>query len=276
MTLSHTEWSERQQIVAIILMGSLIMFGLWFFLLSPLNRRRHRLEDEIDKMRSQLARKNYLLGEEALLTKKREVTRNNANLRREWAQMTRRLAAFPSFQDVQNSPVPNIDFKVALFDVRQRLRAKSQALNIQLPHDLGMDEHIESDEDARILMLQLRTVENLADMMLDLKIGMLRDISPMPPLRHGAGANSTAYLEEFPVRVQLYGSIENIYALSQAMLEREHVFALRNLRIESASRGRPDLMSVNAVVSALVFLRTPDDLAPIEEKTTGRVVPAGH
>lgn len=274
--LKLKSWSERQQVVAVILMAGAAIFALWFFLLTPLNRQRHRLEKEIEGMRSQLAAKNYLLGEEVLQKKRKEKHEHNRYIRKEWTAMASRLAAFPNEEELVESHVGHIDFKVALFDVRQRLLKKSRALNISLPHDLGMDDAVHSDEDARKLMLQLRTVEKLVDLTFDLKISMLRHIEPLPPMLHVAGSKGEAFLEEYPVRVKFYGSLENLFNLFQAVLEPDHVFAFRHLRIEAVSRKRLDLLSINAVMSALLFLKDPDELAPASTKTIFRTSPMGY
>lgn len=270
-----TAWSERQQVVAIILMAGVVIFALWFFLLSPLNRRRHRLEKEIEGMRSELARKNYLLGEESLLKEMEEEEKYNRLLHKEWVSTASHLAAFPEHQGLLDSKVGHIDFKVALFDTRQRLLQESRALNISLPHDLGMDDAVHSNEDARRLMLQLRTVEKLVDLALDLKINMLRSIEPLPPVPHMAGSREE-FLEEYPVRMEFYGNLENLYHLFRAVLEPEHVFALRRLRVEAVSPNKPDLLSIDVVMSALVFLKEPDEFVPTPKEIMRPLSPMGY
>lgn len=269
-------WSQRQQVVAVILMGSFVIFALWFFLLTPLNQRRKRLEEEIDGMRSQLARKNYLLGEAMLQKEKYAADQAHHRLHNEWAQVARRLAAFSNEDVVPADDVGHIDYKVALFNVRHRLLRKSREMNISLPHDLGMDDSVRSSEDARKLMFQLRTVEKLVDCFLDVKIDMLREIEPLPAVPLSTSKEEAPYMEEYPVKVRFYGSLANLYALARAVREPGHVFALRRFRVEPASRSKPDLLDITAHLSALVFLKMPDELSPLEAAQPKIRAPMGY
>jgi hypothetical protein len=227
-------------------------------------------------MRSYLARKNYLLDEGALKKKKAEVQRHGAALYNEWVEATARLATFANQEQLITSRIGHIDFKVALFDVQQRLRKKSRALGIGLPYDLGMDEAVGSDEDARKLMLQLRAVEKLVDLGLDLKIGMIRDVKPGAAVMFGAGANDETFLEEYPVTIRFFGRLENVYDLLRAVLEPEHAFMLKNLRVEATSGKERGLLDVTAAVSALVFLKDPKDVKLSPELQDVQIMPGGH
>lgn len=268
-------WSERQQVLAIILMAGVLIFLAWFFALSPLTRQRRRLEREIEGMANQLAAKNYLRGEEALLREKESELTDNRRLHARWLEMSERLAAFRNQKRLAGGRYRSIDFKVALFDVRQRLMAKSRALNISLPDNIGMDERVDSNEDARRLMLQLRTVEKLVDLTLDLKINTLRNIQPLPPVQHKAKVRDTPYLEEYAVRLDFYGSLENLFALFRAVLEPEHVFMLKNLRVEAADPHQ-NIFNISTVMSALLFLCDPDEIIPAPKKQKGRSRPRGY
>ena len=275
-------WSERQQVLAIILMAGAIIFAIYFFLLLPQNQRRRRLTRDISGMRSQLQQQNYLMGESALRKERDEEDGHNHNLCTQWTNLAARLAAFSNQAELAKSYVGHIDFKVALFDVRRRLQHKSQELGISLPHHLGMDDEVRSNEDARQLMLQLRAVEKLVDMALDLKINMLRSIEPMPQILHRVGGSGTeedpgdTYLEEYPVQVEFFGSFENLYDLLYAILEPEHVFVLRRLRVESTSYASPGLLTMKAMLSALVFTKGPEDTLPTRVASARRRTPTGY
>lgn len=273
------KWSERQQVLATILMAGALMFALWFFLLAPVNSRRNRLENEIEAMRAQLAARNYLLGEDVLRKKVQSEEQYERALQREWTSTVARISAFPNPETEDAMQVGHIDFKVALFDVRRRLQRKSRDLNISLPHNLGMDDAVTSSEDARKLMLQLRTVEKLVDLTLDMKIDKLRDITPMEPVPRGLSNAAAPFFEEYPVEVQFYGDIESVFDLFRATLKPAQTLALRRLRVESVARDKPGLLSVDAVLSGLVFLQSPEqvqramDPAPVARR---RSVPLGH
>jgi len=273
-TLNIVTWSERQQVLAVILMAGVLIFALWFFALTPLTSRQRQQERDIENMRTQLAAKNYYLGEEVLASKKAQAQKANRALHDEWMAMVARLSAFSNYQAVAQAPVGVIDFKYALFAVRERLVRKARALGISVPRYL-MDEEVRSDEDARKLMLQLHTVEKLVDMALDLKINQIRDIQPRPQILHRVNATGEAYLEEYPVDIEFSGTLANLYDLFSAALEPGHVFALRQIRIEAASAGTPDLLKINAVLSGLVFLKDPDEMTLVTKTAPVVTQPRG-
>jgi hypothetical protein len=268
-------WSERQQVLAVILLVGALIFLVWFFALLPLNRERRSLESEIEDMTAQLEAKNYLRGEDALLREKETEVNHNRAVHAEWVELSNRLAAFANQQRFAGGSVHRIDFKVDLFAVRQRLLAKSKALNISLPRDIGMDEEVNSDEDARVLMLQLRTVERLVDLILDLKINTLRHIERLPPQEHRVNPKDPPYLEEYLVRLDFYGSLENLFDLFHAVLQPPHVFFLKNLRVE-ALNPHENLFNVTAVMSSLLFVRDPDQIVTTPVKTNRRAPPGGY
>ena len=274
--LNLRSWSERHQVIAVILMAGVIIFTLCLFMLVPLNRGRRQLEKEIDSMQRQLASKNYLLGEDVLRKRKTAAEDQNRKLNEEWTAVTARVGTFDAAENLSGTDVRKIDFKVELFDVRHRLLKKSRELRVALPHDFGMDEEVHSNVDARKLMLQLRTVEKLVDLTLDLKIGMLRTILPRTPVRYAAGVDNDVFMEEYPVEVEFFATHESLYDLFRSTLDAEHVFALRNLQVESAAKGKPGFLSIRATMSAFVFLKGPQELklAPAGEITKSG--PMGH
>jgi len=261
--------------VAILLMAGAMIAALWFFLMLPQNRDRKQLESDISNLRKQLASRNYLVGERALQDRKTMEVAHNRSLHAEWTNMVGRMQTFARRDDLTNY-VGHIDYKVALFDVRQRLLKKSRTKNIRIRHyDLGMEDAVRSDEDARKLMLQLRTVEKIVDFALDLQINMLRDIDPLPPLQLKAAPTQEPFAEEYPVDVEFYGSLENLYQMFAAILDADSTLMLRRLRVLSEP-NRPDVLRITAVMSTLVFLRDPDELVEVPKSATRRLTPLGH
>lgn len=275
--INFTAWSERQQVAAVILMAGVLIFAAWFFALLPLSRERHNLEKRIENARNLLASKNLLLDEDALHDRKAEEVRNNDNLAREWTNVVNRVQAFSSEGLGNIEQVGHIDFKVALFEVRNRLLRKARDSKIALPRDLGMDSSVTSDEDARKLMLQLRALEKAVDLALDLKIATVKRIQPQPAVPYALSGINTPFLEEYPVTIEFQGTMENVYNLFHAILDPEHVLALRQLKIETASVERPGLVDVTAVMSALSFPANALQLMPTTEEVKVRPSgPKGH
>jgi len=268
-TIRFKEWLETRQILVILLAAGVAMLLIISILLVPLNSRRNRLENDIATMKTRLASNNYLLGVDVLQGKKKDEILRKNSLHNEWRQMVARISSFSKADETPD--VGHIDYKVALFDVRQRLIKKSKTLNIELPDNLGMDDTVRSDEDSRKLMLELRAVERLVDLALDMKIVVLRNIAPLPPVRHTV--DNTLFLEEYAVQLEFSGNVKNLYDLLRGMTEPKSTFALKHIRIESG-RNRRDMLNVTIVASSLVFLKDPDEM-PLTVQTATRA-PLGH
>ncbi|MBA4389082.1 MAG: hypothetical protein C0404_13960 [Verrucomicrobia bacterium] len=275
MEIDLKKWSERQQVLAIILTAGLVIFLLWFFLLLPQNRKRELLEKEIESGRAQLEQGNYLLDENAL-TRLREAERAyNSSLSSEWMATVQRITSFTNMQEFTSLKMGHIDFKVALFEVRYRLQKNAESLKISLPKDLGMDETVTSEEDSRKLMIQLRTVETLVNLALDLNLDAVKCIEPFPVLFRETESGKEAYLEEYPVHVELAGSMDDLYSLFRGINKTGQVFVLKHLKIAAPSPGKPDVLSINCVLSAMVFTKKPTDLAAKPRKPLTSA-PVGH
>ncbi len=179
-------------------------------------------------------------------------TANIQTLSNEWARIAERLATFPNQTVMQKTEVNRIDYKVLLYEIRQRLQAKSDELGIQLmPTELGLDETVDSGDAVRVRMLQLKAVEKLADLTLDRQIQRLVEIYPLAPVQH-RDKKGRMIFEEYPVRIECDVDFEHLYTFFQSVFDENQVFAFRNIRIESGPTFDSKLR-VKAVLSALLF-----------------------
>lgn len=263
-------WSERQQVLAIILMGGLVIALLWFFLLLPQYRTRQQLDREIESGRNQLGG-NYLVDESTLAKMKQSEQSYFTSLNSEWTATTTRITPFTNIDEVANIRMGHIDFKVALLEARRKLKNKADSLGISLPRDLGMEEVVRSDEDSRKLMVQLRTVEKIVDLALDLNLGAVKCIEPFPPVQHETAKSKEIFLEEYPVHVELSGKLDDLYSLFRGINRPGRVFVLKHIKIDAPQPGKPDVLSINCVLSGLVFMKKPADMAAKPRK----IIPAG-
>ena len=243
--------SERTQVVLILFVALSALFATWYFLLLP----QSQMNAEIETISKKLAASEY--AHQTITNLIKAVQAENANaacLEREWVQTAECLATFANQAALRRAEVGRIDFKVELFHTRKSLVEKSDALGIQLiPTDLGIDDVILSRDNDKIRehMLQLKTVEKLADLTLDHRIERLISINPLPPKAYKSPDGRFCF-DEYPVRVEFDVAFDNLYALFQSVFEENHVFAFRNIRIESGARPNSPVR-VNAVMSALVF-----------------------
>lgn len=270
--------SERQQVVIIIALAGMVLFALAFFILAPINMRRHRLEKENNAKTDQLTREGYPLGEEPLIKQRVAEEQRKRELLMHWQTVTNRLAAFPETASVSTATIEHIDYKVALFDVENRLRDRADDLGIKIPRDLGLNDTLRSNEDARGRMLQLRAEEKVLDLLLDLKTGTIRSVEPLVPILHGVGPRNEVFLEEYPVLVDCQCGLDNVLTLLRALKTRAPTLVVRRMRIKRLPGEQPDQLELSAVLSALVFMKDAQAIAPAATRTTtaGPVMPLGH
>ena len=265
-------WTEGQQVVAIVVLAGLLIFGLWYFALLPLNRQRQQLQSDNEAIAQQLKQRNYFLGEEILGKQKTEEDRRYAALATQWTQTLAQISLRLWPDEEVSGPVGHIDYKVELYQMRERLRGKSAVVGT-----LAIDDSVDSNEDARKLLYQLRAVEELADLTLSLKIGRLESVEPQPPVRHTLGENRPAFMEEFPLAVRFSGTSSNLFDLIQATLDPRHAFVVRDLRVQKASPRDAGRLEITALMSALVFAPfTNDYQVAVEAKPSRPHVSMGY
>jgi hypothetical protein len=241
--------SERQQVALILFLALLGLALVWFLLLKP----QMRVRAENEQIRQQLASSPYAnLSMESLKEVAAQETQAEQRLQKEWTAACQRLATFSNQGAVRRANLARIDYKVELFNTRQRLLAKSDSLGIPLiPVDLGLDEALATNAQIRDRMLQLKAVEYLADLALDNRIQQLVALAPMAAVEH-PGPDGRLVFTEYPVQVTFDADFVNLYQLFQSVFEENRVFAFHAIRAMSG----PDLESrlrIQAILSALVF-----------------------
>ncbi len=266
--------TERQQLLAIIVGALIALLSLWYFVLAPQYQERDRLENEINEIARSLRTRNMLHQEAPLRNELLEQQRRIRGLSEQWQETADRLAGFPDHHNLGREDVGRIDFKAALFAVRERLRTKANEIDIPLPEALGMADIVTTEEDTRTLMLQLRAAERLADLALDLRIAEIQHIEPMTPIKHSITADGAPYLEEYPVRMVFHGSMQNMHSLFQAILTHDHVFGFRNFRIDRKPVAtQTDHLEIDLVLSSLFFTRDADQFTDISEPKPLKRIP---
>ena len=270
--------SERQQVVIIIVVAGMVLFSLAFFILAPLNMRRHQLERENLAKTEQLTREGYPLGEEPLIQQRAAENQRKREFLKYWQDATNRLDAFPDMASTTTGTIEHIDYKVELFDVENHLRDRARQLGIKIPGDLGLDDTLRSNEDARTRTLQLRAVKKLVDLLLDLKTGTIKSVEPLEPFLHSAGANKEVFMEEYPVLLHCQSGLANVLTLLRALKTIDHTLVVRRLRIQRMPGDSAEQLELNAVLSALVFVKDAQEILPVETRkaAAGRVMPLGH
>jgi hypothetical protein len=241
--------TERMQVVFILLFVLASLFLTINFVVLP----QRELSENNRMVREQLEGSRY--ANLSIINMQFIADHESTNLRtlsNEWARIAERLTSFPNQTVMRNTEINRIDYKVQLYEIRQRLQAKSDELKIQLmPTELGLDEALGSGDAIRVRMLQLKAVEKLADLTLDRQIQRLVEIYPLPPVEHKDKKGRRVF-EEYPVRLECDVDFEHLFTFFQSIFEENQVFAFRNLRIESGPTFDSKLR-VKAILSALLF-----------------------
>ena len=245
----HFLKTERMQVVLILLFVLASGFLTVRYVVIP---QRQMAEDN-RLVREQLASSRYanlsLSHMQTLAERELDTLRTVSN---EWYRIAERLSSFGNLDAMPGSEVNRIDYKVQLYEIRQRLQEKSGELKIQLlPTELGMDESLTSGDAIRVRMLQLKAVEKLADLTLDRQIQRLVEIYPLAPVVHKDNKGAVTFAE-YPVRIECDVDFEHLYTFFQSVFEENQVFVFRNIRIESGPTFDAKLR-VKAILSALLF-----------------------
>ncbi len=245
----HLMRTERMQVVFILLFVLVSLFLTIRFVVLP----QRELSDNNRMVREQLEGSRYA---SLSITNMQAIANHESSslrvLSNEWARIAERLSTFPNQKTLQSASINRIDYKVQLYEIRQRLQTKSGELKIQLmPTELGLDEALTSGDAIRVRMLQLKAVEKLADLTLDRQIQRLVEIYPLPPVEHKDKKGRKVF-EEYPVRLECDVDFEHLFTFFQSVFEENQVFVFRNLRIESGPTFDSKLR-VKAILSALLF-----------------------
>ena len=241
--------TERMQVVLILLFVIVSAILTLQFVVRP----QRELTENNRMVREQLEGSRYAsLSITNMQAIAEHESANLVALSNEWSQIAERLATFPNQTSMRDTAVNRIDYKVQLYEIRQRLQTKSDELKIKLmPTELGLDESLTSSDAIRVRMLQLKAVEKLADLTLDRQIQRLVEIYPLTPVEHKDKKGKKIF-EEYPVRIECDVDFEHLYTFFQSVFEENQVFTFRNLRIESGPTFDSKLR-VKAILSALLF-----------------------
>ncbi|MFO7936248.1 MAG: hypothetical protein R6V06_01405 [Kiritimatiellia bacterium] len=241
--------TERAQVVFILLMIAAGFFCTIRFVVIP---QRH-IAEKNQLVRKRLERSKYAAYSiNGMQQVAQHEQHNLERLSNEWARISARLSSFENQQVVQDLGVNRIDYKVELYKIRERLKAKSEELDIPLmPEELGLDEALTSGEAIRVRMLQLKAVEKLADLNLDRQIQRLVEIYPLPPVEH-KDKHGNIVFTEYPVRMECDIAFANLYTGFQSIFEENQVYVYRNIRVESGPTFDSRLR-VKSILSALLF-----------------------
>lgn len=291
----HIGTRERRILMGLVGGAAILLPVLLGGIYLPLMRERQSIIDEINLVEADLAPYRLLQRETPLTFQVEGARQDNERLLQELEQLRVRVNTLQGLTAPTANPGLNeageetteegtesrIDFKVALYDARERLQAKAAQHKVKLPTDLGMEETIVADENAQTRLWQLAAVVNLAEQTIDLSLPSIDAIEILPPVAHMHPFDETKETaREFPVRMEVQAPFEQLPDMLVSIERPEHFFALRRLWVEKIKPNPAAPLRTELTAGALLLdppapeppepveqdplaFRPPDDVEPI-------------
>ena len=249
---------DRRQVAAALTVAfialALVAAAVWL----PAARRHRAVLRQAAESELQLRRKFANFSESKARERLAAEQKRAALWRSEWetfascAESLRTVAQREEFV-ANEGQAGHIDFKVALYNARQKVGERAKAKNVAIPADLGMDEAVGEKADPLLLIRQLAAVVKLVDVLVDLGLPQVARIEVLPPVVLPAAGDEGQQVTELPVRVVATGTYAGFSELLQKVSAPEHFFALRHFRLQKKAMEAGDNLEIEAVFSAFVL-----------------------
>jgi len=255
---------QRRVLGYTFFMTILILSVMVFFLFLPLRKQHRGVKAEIARVKRDLfAFRRDPEGQPLQVQLERGMVRYE-QLQRERVYLQTRVDTFragsPLTQALSSDEEGRIDFKVALFDARQRLQQRASNKEVSLPPDLGMEDTIGADEHAETRLWQLAAIVKLMEQSIDLGIPIIERIEPIRPVSYPVSEDEDVVVCEFPVRVIMRCPFEMLLAFIDDLLKEEHFFALRRFRAERKDKVGSAYLMVDAVCGGALLRQSKGDI----------------
>ena len=187
--------------------------------------------------------------------------RINQRLTAEWERQRagiRTIRDSSTLDDILSPSIEGrIDFKVALFEARQRLGQMALAHAVKLPPDLGVPDTIGADEDTEIRLGQMAATVLLLKRCIEHGIPRIDAVDPDPPTLIQLEEEMDRNITFYPVRIRMTAHYDELMQLLDALRHDDILFALRRLHIMNAGPGLLDPLTIDAEWSIVALASTP-------------------
>lgn len=262
----------------VLILGILLWAAGGVHLLSLIHRQG-QLRQALSDLRGQVA--VFEAGEggrslEELLV--REQARY-ASLVREWEGLEPRIGQFreKSIAEIfPRNPEGRIDFKIAIIEARQLLQKLSQEHITVLPPQLGIPDSIAESEHADIRQGQLTATLRILVKCIRLDIPEIIRVQSLPPIRHPRIGESGADMLVYPIYMVFESPYETLARLLHEIHNKDLLFSLQHLHLESQFPRDPERLRIHAVWNAVGFsvLDLPEGGLPHPEHGNDRGSPS--
>ncbi len=183
----------------------------------------------------------------------------NERLQEEWGRKQKYIRTFREERTLQDILVPSpsiegrIDFKVALYEARQRLSGKAREHSVTLPFDLGIPDTIGADEDAETRLRQLAATVLLLEKCIEMNVPVIEEVTALPPRVTELHDDAHKNISFYPVRIRMIYSYEGLLDMLDMLSQDSSFFGLRRFNALSLSPEKPDKVLISTEWSAAVF-----------------------
>ena len=241
---------------------------LFLLVLRPIERDRTRHAAEADRLREELARVVDRYAEvplDVLLDRERAATERIRAERDRIDARARTLRDDMTLSDVLASGVEGrIDFKVTLFEARDRLGRIAAEKGVHLPADLGIAETIASAEQAQMRLWQLASTVLLLERCIDTGIREITHVEALDPLNLPGTSTERPGVTVYPVSIRFSSSHDRFVALLRALGNERGFFALRSFWLRLPAPGSHHRLDGRVVALALRATPPPAEAAEAE------------
>lgn len=258
INLNYSNPSEaRRRIVLIFVLLFLSVTILWSLVVYPLRNKASQLKKEIQDLDDEIGMHAALVSDEPLSKKVEQERRRNRSLENEWQKLKKAVQTFGENAELEDflssSEEGRIDYKVALYDARQRFEKKSVLHDLEFPEDMGMDEAIDTDEVMETKLWQLAADVFLMDRLIGPEVFSIYSIKTLDPIAFSLTAGIDSYMVLYPVKVEISYSHRGFLSFMDAIDQNQGFYALQRLMVERGGPEKMGILKVSAVCSALVF-----------------------
>ncbi len=250
------EYARRR--VGGVIVAAALALSLMLLIILPLQRERQRLGDELKLLQNRLQPYLSRSTRDSMTEQAKRRQSELHKLEAEWEYLLLRMETFPRntrLADVLDSPEEGrIDYKVALYDARNRLAEAAGEAGVSLPDDiLGLPETIGADESAEVLLWQLAVTKLLINRGIESGLPVINRVRAYRPLNQKLAEQNSLFVYLYPVFIESRQNYAQLTGFLDALLEHPESFILQRFEARVSEIDADPLLDVTIVCGAALF-----------------------
>lgn len=268
----QTKYKPSQRTALIIVPTLLITLATLLGVIHPLWREQQRITRDWKKAQDIVDSFTPENDEKPIAQRLAIEQRRFDQLQQYWDQILPRIQQYRNqtlSRMVSRSFEGRIDFKIALFEARQRLEDLASQHQTLLPPNLGISATIGADEQAETRLGQLAATLLLLETCMRLDIPIVYQVRALPPHHIPLESEPFPAISLFPVFLELDANFDQWTSLCQDLQESQTLFVLKHLQLESNFPKAPEALRIKVIWSAVGMTtgEPPESLQPQEQNS---------